>query len=125
MVMHEINKPRALYDNIWTPIPANDPRTRSGRASPSCTAGGSTDTSAMNIGHVIQLTTAVKTLDELCKLTRSTCVLSLRNRAISLLAEWTRALDQQLSLCVRELDRSATVRDSGCCDGQITVGATS
>ena len=125
VVMHEINKPRALYDNIWTPIPANDPRTRSGRASPSCTAGGSTDTSAMNVGHVIQLTTAVKTLDELCNLTRSTDVLSLRNRAISLLAVWTHALDQQVSLCVREVDRSATVGGSGCCVGQVTVGATS
>ena len=100
-VMHEINKPHALYDHIWTPNPArSDPCTTSAMASPSCTAGGSTDTSAMNVGHVIQLTTAVKTLDELCKLTRSTCVLSLRNRAISLLAEWTHALDQQVSLCV-------------------------
>ena len=79
----------------------------------------------MNVGHVIQLTTAVKTLDELCKLTRSTDVLSLRNRAISLLAVWTHALDQQVSLCVREVDRSATVGGSGCCDGQVTVGATS
>ena len=112
VVMHQINKPHALYDHIWTPIPAHDPRTRSGRASPSCTAGGITDTSAI-IGHLIQLTTAVKTLDELCKLTRSTDVLSLRNRAISLLAEWTHALDQQVSLCVREVDRSATAGGSG------------
>ena len=121
VVMHEINKPHALYDHIWTPIPAHDPRTRSGRASPSCTAGGSTDTSAMNVGptlyDVIQLTTAVKTLDELCKLTRSTDVLSLRNRAISLLAVWTHALDQQVSLCVWEEDGSATV-GSDCCDDQ-------
>ena len=126
MVMHEINKPHALYDNIWNPIPASaGPRARSATASPSCTAGGNTHTSAMNVGHVIQLTTAVKTLDELCNLRRSTDVLSLRNRAISLLAVWTHALEQQVSHSVRDVNGSATVGGSGCCDDQVTVGATS
>ena len=48
MVMHEINK-HALYDHIWTPNPARaGPRATSATASPSCTAGGSTDTSAVD-----------------------------------------------------------------------------
>ena len=65
----------------------------------------------MDIGHVMQLTTSVKTLDELCKFTRSTDaqLISLRNQAISSLAVWTHALDQRGSLCVRDMDGSDTV----------------
>ena len=136
VVMHQINKPHALYDHIWTPNPTRAvPRTTSATVSPSCSAGGSTDTSAMDIGHVMQLTTSVKTLDELCKFTRSTDaqLISLRNQAISLLAVWTHALDQRGSLCVRDMDGSDTVGSDiakayACCNDQATacspVGAT-
>ena len=119
MVMHEINK-HALYDHVWTPNPARaGPCATSAMVSPSCTAGGSTNIIAMNVGDVMQLTTAVKALDELCKCTHSNDaqLIFLRNRSVSLLAVWTHELDQQVSLCRRKVDGSATV-GSDCCDEQ-------
>ena len=139
VVMHEINKPHALYDNIWTPNSARaGPCATFAVASPSCTASGSTNSIAMNVGDVMQLTTAVKVLDELCKCTHSNDaqLIFLRNRSVSLLAVWTRALDQQTSLCGSATvgsDGSATVGSGiakayACCDDQATaaspVGAT-
>ena len=62
VVMHQINKPHALYDHIWTPNPTRAvPRTTSATVSPSCSAGGSTDTSAMDIGHVMHA------IDNICQ----------------------------------------------------------
>ena len=62
----------------------------------------------MDLGHVITLTTSVKLLDELCKLTfaTDTQLISLRNQGISLLAVWTHALDQRPRVC--DVDGSAT-----------------